>query len=151
MSLIAPKKTFRVGVIAAKGFDNPDYLPAKFGPHLEEIMTVYTNGVNSLVTEFCQTNGLTYTVFPVSRNTLWSNGRIVENSDKIYILSTPTSHNTELVKKECEKQGKPFEVFEMEPLAGWKEKVCRAQEILGAATEEDLNAQPVLKALKGIL
>lgn len=114
MSLVSPEKKFRVGVIAAKGFDDPDWLAGRFGPHLDQIAAVYTNGVNPLVAEFCQINGLTYTVFPISRTAPWSNSRIVENADKVYILSTPSSHNAELARKECERQGKPFEVVERE-------------------------------------
>lgn len=146
-----PERKFRIGIIMSKGFDDPDWLPNKLAAYADQILVVSTNGVNSLVSEFCQAHGIVYTVYPVSRNTLWSNGRIVENSDKVYILGTPDSHNSMLAKQECEKQGKKFELVEREQVAAWKEKVCRANEVLDAASEEDLAAQPVLKALKGIL
>ena len=151
MSLLAPEKKFRIGIICAKGFDDPDWLPGKFGPHLEQIAAVYSNGVNSLVLEFCQTNGLIYTVFPITRTAPWSNSRIIENADKVYILSTPSSHNTELAKKECERQGKPFEVVEVEPVTAWRLKVGKVQEILAAGSKEDFESQPILKAIKGAL
>lgn len=146
-----PERKFRIGIIMSKSFDDSDWLPNKLAAHADQILTVSTNGVNSLVAEFCQAHGIVYTVYPVSRNTLWSNGRIVENSDKIYILGTPESHNSILAKQECEKQNKKFEVVEREQIAVWKEKVCKAQEVLAAIPEEDLVAQPALKALKGVL
>ena len=148
LSVTEQPRTFRIGLICAKGFDNPDFLDGRFGPHLSHIQTVYTNGVNPLVIDFCQVNGLVCTIFPISRTAPWSNRHIIENADKVYILSTPDSHNTELARKECERQGKPFEVVQFEPLSGWKLRVTQTQEILDNASPEEVAASPALTAAR---
>ena len=150
MSLI-PERKFRIGIIMSKAFDDAGWLPDKLGPHADQILNVSTNGVNPLVAEFCQAHGIVYTVYPVSRNTLWSNGQIIENSEKVYILGAPSSHNSELARKECERQNRKFEVAEREQVSAWKEKVCKVEEILEAVSPEDVEKDVVLRAIRGVL
>ena len=152
MSLTTVPKQFCLGIIAAKGFDNASFLPERLGPHVEQIAHVYTNGVNPLVTAFCIEHGIVYTVFPVTGGkTLSSNNLIADNSDKVYIIGTPESSNTKNIVETCEKKGVKHEIFTFEPIAPWKEKVCRAQEVLSALPKEEIDASAGLKALKGVL
>lgn len=150
MSLQSERK-YRIGIIMSKGFDDPDFLPNRLGPHAGDILIVSTNGVNPLVTEFCQANGIIYTVYPISRTAPWSNSRIIESSDKVYILTTAGSHNAGLAVKECEKQGKKFEIVEREQVFAWKDKVSKAREVLDAIPEEDIKSSVALNALRNIL
>lgn len=150
--MTTPPAKFKLGIIAAKTFDDAEFLEEKLGPHLGKLGQLFTNGVNKTVMDFALANGVVHTVFPIhAGNTApWSNSRIIENSDKVYILSTPNSHNSVKAKTECERQGKPYEVFEFEPLLHWKEKVCQVQEILESLPKDENNNETI-KAIKGIL
>lgn len=110
---ISPARKFRIGIIASKSFDSPNWFEKRFTPNVDKISHLYTNGVNQLVIDFAKSAGLACTIYPIKGNSApWSNSRIIENSDKVYILATPDSHNSQQAKSECEKQGVKFEVVE---------------------------------------
>jgi len=139
MSLLDIKR-FRIGVIASKSFDDPDFLSERLGPHLDQIIHLYTNGVNPLVTEFARINGVSYSVFPPNRGNsiIWSNNRIIENADKVYILAAPGSSSAKMAEEECRKKGVKFELIEREPVGHWKQKALAAGEVLDAIPKDVL-------------
>ncbi len=148
---IAPQ-TFKIGIICATSFDNQDWFADRLGAHLELISHVYTNGANSLVTDFCRLNGLTTTIYPINRNSApWSNSRIIEQSDKVYILGTPDSKNSQLAQQECERRGVKFERIDHEPIAFWKEKTGKIAEIMSAQDKDQIEYNEALKAIRRVL
>lgn len=152
MSLTPVTTQYRIGLIAATSFDNQDFFADRFGSNLDKISHVYTNGANQLVIDFCRLSGLVCTIFPVNKNSVvWSNSRIIENSDKVYILGTPSSHNTPLAKAECEKQKRKFEVIEHEPVEFWREKVMKTREIMECMSKEDAAESQWVKAIAKVI
>lgn len=153
MSLANPVKTFRIGIIASVAFDHPHWLDEKLGANLDKIAHLYTNGVNRHVLDWARVNGLPFTCYPPYNgvSVLTSNNQIIASSDKVFILATPESRNGKVVAEECCKRSVQHELAEFEPLAYWKERVCRAQEIIGGADNADIEANPTLKALKAAL
>ncbi len=148
---LTESKTYSIGIIAAISFDNPDWFTERLAPHLEQISAVHTNGANALVTEFCRQNGVCYSVWPINggRTAPWSNSRIIENSDKVYILATAESKNSKQAQQECVKKKVSFELIEFEPAGHWKEKIGKVAEIVAACPKEEQNE--TLKAIGRVL
>jgi hypothetical protein len=139
MSLQESPKTYTLGIIVSKSFDDPSWLEEKLGDKLDRIKHINTNGVNPLVMEFALENGIPFSVFPLKggKSAPWSNARIVELSDVVYIIGTPGSKNARAAEAECVKEGRRCHVFECDTIAHWKEKVYKVAEILAATTVED--------------
>jgi hypothetical protein len=127
---IQPPKTYRLGIIASKSFDDPDFLEKHLSEVVSKISHINTNGINSLSENFAKDYGIPYTVFPIcSRSAPWSNSRIIENSDFVYIISTPDSKNSKLAKEECERKKIKYKFFIHDSISFWKNKVKELQEV----------------------
>ncbi len=145
----APVRTFRVGIIAAKNLDDPQFLPDLVGENLGAIEHLYTNGANALVTDFARENGIPCTVFPIAggRGLPWSTSRVIFHSEFVYIIATPESKSTPQVAGACEAKGTKYKVVPYEPLARWKQSVEKTREIISAMSKDELAASPYAQAI----
>lgn len=165
MSLVNKEAvTFNLGVIASKNLDDGEFLNNLLGEKLDKIGHLFLNGANSLVTDFARENGVTYTVFPINKKSLpWSNSRIIESSDFIFIIASDDSKSAKSAEEECKKRVEKeagnqaikrkfaYKVVMFEPISHWRDKVCRISEVLTATTKEDLEKNSALKAIYKIV
>lgn len=135
MSLDSPKpvKKWPIGVIVSRSFDNPDLLVDILSPHIEHIDHVHTNGSQpgaKLVEDFCRDNKLVYTVWPSTKHAFYANGRVVDNSSFVYIITDGKSKSAKQAEAECVAKPIRFKVLHYDPVTAWKQKVEWAREVL---------------------
>jgi hypothetical protein len=166
MSLVNKEAaTFNLGIIASKNLDDPEFLNDLLGEKLDKIGHLFLNGANSLVTDFARENGVTYTVFPINKRSLpWSNSRIIESSDFVFIIASDESKSAKSAEEECQKRAAKeginnlglkrkfaYKVVGFEPISHWRDKICKISEVLAATTKEDLEKSSALKAIYKIV
>lgn len=137
MSLDSPKpiKKWPIGVIVSRSFDNPDLLVDILSPHIDQIEHVHTNGSQpgaKLVEDFCRDNKLVYTVWPSTRHAFYANGRVIDNSRFVYIITDGHSKSAKQAETECIAKPIKFKVLHYDPVTAWKQKVEWAREIFTA-------------------
>lgn len=143
-----PPPQLRLGIIASRNLDAPEFLHDLLSEKVAAIFHLYTNGVNPLVTEFALEHGLPHTVFPAQcSNTLKSNGQIVSSSDFVLIISDQDSKNAPLVKKECEEKGVKHRIVLYDSASFWKTKMAKVKSLVEGATKEELEASVALRAI----
>jgi hypothetical protein len=144
----AAPKQFRLGIVASKGVDDPDFLADLVGPNVAVVSHIYTNGANRLVSCFAASEGIPCTVFPLTGRSLpWSTGMILDNVDFVYIISSPDSKSTTQVEADCIKRKVKYKMIPYTPFEHWKGKVSKVAEILYTTPKEVIEASEVLKAI----
>ncbi len=162
MSLDTPKPTKKwpIGVIVSRSFDNPDLLVDILSPHIDQIEHVHTNGSQpgaKLVEDFCRDNKLTYTVWPSTRHAFYANGRVIDNSRFVYIITDGNSKSAKQAETECAAKPIRCKVLHYDPVTAWKQKVEWAREVLAGFEEppEDNPAEggyrEALEAIRKVL
>lgn len=158
MSLNTALPTFRLGLLASKDFDSPQLLEDVFGPKVEQISHLFTNGTNPLIEAFARSHGITHTVYPVSggRGLPASTRDIVDASEAVVIIASPDSKSAEQIAAICAAKAAKDESFTWrlqpyDPIQVWKGRVCKAQEILSCMTREELKDSAWAKQVEGAL
>lgn len=155
MSLNTPVqvKQYRVGIVAAKNFDDASFLSELIGEKVESISHINTNGANSLVSDFAQENGISYTTFPLTggRSLPWSAAQILDNSDFVYIIASPDSKSSKWFASECDKKKIRFKIVPYEPYSNWQHKVEAIADAFAEIKPEEIEANPQLKAVHNAL
>lgn len=162
MSLDTPKpvKKWPIGVIVSRSFDNPDLLVDILSPHIEQIEHVHTNGSQpgaKLVEDFCRDNKLVYTVWPSTRHAFYANGRVIENSSFVYIITDGHSKSAKQAEEECRAKPVKYKVLHYDPATAWKQKVEWAREVLAGFEEPPADApaeggyREALEAIRKVL
>lgn len=157
LSTIEPIRQYNLGIICSKSLDNPDFLFDLIYKNLAVIKHIYTNGANSLVTDFAKENGISYTVYPINCRSLpWSNSRIIESSEFVFILCDDDSKSAKLAKDDCEKHRLKnpkfsYKIVKFDPIQPWKQKMVEVTEIINLIPKEDLEKNEALKAIAKIL
>ena len=134
-----------LGLFAPKDFDNPQLLDDVLGPKLANIRHLYTNGANSLITDFARANGVSYTVVPISggRGLPASTRDIVDASEVVVVISMPESKSSAQIAAICEAKAARDETFKWriehyDPVAHWRGKVGKVAEILACMDRKEL-------------
>lgn len=147
MSLQSPK-LFNLGILASKGFDDPDFINELTLEHLGSIGHIFTNGANKLVTDFAQQNGIPFTVFPlIGRSLPWSTSQILDHVEFVYIIASPESKSANQIQVDCVKRHIKHRVVPYDPFTHWQEKLGKVAEILSATTREEIEHNDTLKAI----
>lgn len=139
---------YSLGLLCAKDFDSRDTLWDLLGGKLETIKHLYTNGANVLVTDFAREHGLAYTVFPIQGRGLPASTRdVVDASEVVLIISTPSSKSARQVAEVCKARAKVDPEFkwrsiDYSPIDHWRTKVCRISEIMEGMSAEDRKESP---------
>jgi hypothetical protein len=150
LTTTVPVKQYRIGIICSKALDDPDFLPELVGPHLAAISHVYSNGANDLVAAFAASHGLPLTTFPLTggRSLPWSLSQILGSElDFVYIVADPSSKSAASAVEACVKREIKHKVIPFSPYMHYAEKVGKTAEILSAVPKEEIEANPILKAL----
>ncbi len=143
-------KQFEVGVILSRNFDNGEILDSNLGPHLAQISHVHTNAPEPggvVLEKFARSNGLPLTIWPTSQHAFVSVNKVLEHSKFIYIITDGKSKVAQMAAEECKKKNLKHKIIQYDPCEFWREKVCKIEEILSAATNEELAKNEILKAL----
>lgn len=157
---IAPEapRLFNLGLVCAKTMDDAEYLNDLLGEKVPHIGHLYTSGANDLVVAWARENGIVCTVYPINagRGLPWSNSRIIEASDFVYVIGSEESKSAGQAVLQCEREKERRPAFKhrlvaFEAINHWRAKVCRASEILDAQDKDAIEGSPALKALKGVL
>lgn len=158
MSLLNPPSKLNVGIIASKNFDDPDFLEDLFFGKIDKIGHINTNGANYLILDFARENGIIYTVYPINCRSLpWSNSRIIESSDFVFIISNENSKSARLAEEECKKEKSKnkrnfnYKIVSFNPVENWKAKVEKIKQITDSFTDEQLNQNNSLNLIKVII
>lgn len=153
LSTTQPIRQYNLGIICSKNFDNPDFLFDLLNKNLVAIKHIYTNGANQLVTDFAKENGISYTVYPINCRSLpWSNSRIIESSEFVFILGDEESKSAKIANEDCERHKikNPkfsYRFVKFDPIQPWKQKVIEINEIINLISKEDLEKNDALKAI----
>lgn len=136
-----PVKQFNLGLIVSRSFDHPALLDDLFGPHLESIGHVHTNGAlpgARFVEDWCRANRLSVTTV-AGEHTFAGVARIVEASDSVYVITEGESKVAAFALKECVVKERKHKLVTYEAVDHWHEAVCKAREIVAAqeVTEEN--------------
>lgn len=134
-----PVKTYRLGVVAAKNLDDPSFLSDLISENVPAISHLYTNGANALVTDFAREHGIPYTVFPLNggRSLPWSNSRIVETSDFVYVIGTTSSKSAGQAVAACVAAKVKHRLISYDPCTHWRERVQAMGAALAVITPAD--------------
>lgn len=148
-----PAKTFRVGIVASRALDDPDFLHELIIPHLAAISHLYTNGANPLVSALAAAHGLPLTTFPLTggRCLPWSTGMILDNVDFVYIIADPSSKSAGQVIEACESRKVKHRLISYTPYSHWAEKVGKVSAVLAALSPDELAASDALKAIRRVV
>lgn len=107
-------KKYNVGIIAPRSFDSFEALNKIIGEKLPHIRHIYTNDVSNggrVVFTYALEKKIPFTVYPIPNyngGTMYSNGRIIKESEFIYILDDGESTNADLVEKTCKQENKKY-------------------------------------------
>lgn len=148
-----PVKQFNLGLVVSRSFDHPALLDELFGPHLEAIGHVYSNGAlpgARFVEDWCRMNGLTFTVYPCKAHAFKSVSLIIEASDSVYVITEGESKVASFAANECALKERKHRMVTYDPVAKWREAVGKANEIV-AAQEETPENRDLLAALGRVL
>jgi hypothetical protein len=132
MSLSNPPNKFNLGIIAAKNLDDPEFLDNLLSKNLDKIAHIYTNGANQIVLDYARENGVICTIYPInSRCVQWSNSKIMEASDFVFLISNEESKSTKLAQEECEKEVSKnkrkfsYRMVFFDPVSNLKSKIAK--------------------------
>lgn len=158
MSLSNPPSKFNLGVIAAKNLDDPEFLDNLLSKNIDRIAHIYTNGANQLVINYARENGIICTIYPInSRCIQWSNSKIMESSDFVFLISNEDSKSTKLAEEECEKEVAKnkrkfsYRVVCFDPVSNIKNKLAKIKEVIDTMKEDEVDQNTHLKAIKKII
>lgn len=157
LSTTEPIRQYNLGIIAARNLDNSDFLSDLIGKNIPSIAHIYTNGANFLILDFSRENGISYTVFPINcRSILWSNAKIIESSDFVYIIGDEDSKSAKIAQEACEKHKAKnpkfvYKTIKFDPISPWKQKIIEITEIVNMIPAEDLDKNEALKAIAKVL
>lgn len=150
--------TWSLAVFAASDFDDRALLEDLLVPNLTAIRHINTNGANALVTSFALAKGIPHTVYPIGSRGLPASTRdILDVSDFAYIFATPDSRSAAQIATLCEKRAGNAEVsfgwrrIDHDPISHWRQKVCKAQEILACLSRDELKDSAWAKQVEGAL
>lgn len=110
-------KTFKLGIIAPRSFEDYNALYELIAPNLASISHIYTNNVDAggkIVELLAKNLCISYTIHPIAPQNggvFISNKKILNDSDFIYIFNDGTSHNAKNVEIECKKYNKKYKVI----------------------------------------
>ena len=155
MSLTTPTpiKTYNLGIIASKSFDDRDLIPDIFLGKVSEIEHVYTNGVSPIVLDWCTSEGIPYTVYPIvgGKTLPWSLSNVIDASAFILIIADENSKSAKQAVEACVKKGKKYKFVSFEPAEYWREKLCKVAEVIAVMTPEDKERNGWVKAIEHII
>lgn len=155
MSLAAPvpPKQYPIAILASTSLEDETLIPTLLGENITAVSHIYTNGANSLVTQFAASYGIAFTIYPLTGGASLpgSTNAILEHVRFAYVIVDGASKSGKLIIETCEKKAIQHKVVKFDPVDYWRFKVHKAREILAGATKEDVAAsvhlQSVVKAL----
>lgn len=125
-------KTYAVGIIAPRTFNDLTVLQELLADKLQFVSHINTNNVvagGETVQSYAKHLGIPLTIYPVKSTVggiLISNTNIIQESEFIFILDDGESKNTELAKDICEKRTKKFKIVQFTPLPTKQPELLKA-------------------------
>ena len=139
LETVTPIKQHRLGIVAAKNLDDSGFLEELLGENISVISHINTNGANQEVVNFARDHGIPCTIYPlIGRSLPWSNARILDNSDFVYIIGTTESKSAGQTVAECKLRKIKHRLIHFDSCAHWRDKVQAIGGVLAAFTAEDI-------------
>lgn len=153
MSLSTPPRAYKLGIIAARNLDDPDFLPELLNDKAAQVSHLYTNGANPFVPAYAACHGLPCTIFPLTGGSCLpkSTTLILDNSDFVYVIGSVDSKSAGYAASECHRRGIRFKLLDYEPVSHWRAKLGKVAEILAATTAEEVAGHATLKAIARVV
>lgn len=129
-------KTYTVGVIAPRTFNDVTLLHDVFADKLAQLSHIVTNNVvagGETVQNYARNIGIPFSVFPITAQAggvLMSNAKIINQSDFIVIFHDGESKNTLNAKVECEKRAKKYRIIDFTPLPSRQNDIDKCKTLI---------------------